>query len=107
MSPKLRTVLILMAVIVPADQLSKYWVAENVSPWAPLPIIEGFLQITHARNPGAALGILQELPIWVFIGLAGVALVLIGSFYRRLDPNDRLSAVSLGMKYSRRTWACT
>ena len=97
MSPKLRVLLLLVAIVVPLDQATKWWVETNIAPWEPWPLIEGFFQITHARNPGAALGLWQDLPIWVFIALTFVALGLITSFYRRLEPTDRLSAVSLGL----------
>jgi len=97
MSPKLRTLLLLLAVVVPLDQATKWWVAAHVSPFEPITVIEGFFRITHARNPGAALGLAQNLPVGVFIGLTVVALALIGSFFRQLDPNDRLSATSLGL----------
>ena len=63
----------------------------------PIQALDGFFRITHARNPGAALGLAQGVPVCVFIALTGVALVMIGSFFRRIEPHDRLSAVSLGL----------
>jgi len=100
MTPKLRTLISLMAVIVPLDQLTKSLVVayiERGGYWAPFASLENFFRVTHARNPGAALGFAQGLPVWVFVVLAGVALVMIGSFFRRIEPHDRLSAVSLGL----------
>jgi signal peptidase II len=100
MTPKIRTLLALVAVIVPLDQITKSLVSAGIergSYWAPFASLEGFFRITHARNPGAALGLAQGMPVWVFIALAGVALVMIGSFFRRIEPHDRLSAVSLGL----------
>ncbi len=97
MSPKLRIVLILAAVVIPLDQGIKWWIAANVSPGNPIEVIPGFFSLTHARNPGAALGLFQNLHISVFIGLTTVALVLIWSFYRQIDAEDRLSATALGL----------
>ncbi len=97
LSPKLYTLAAVLAVIVPLDQLTKYWVATNVSPWEPITVIEGFLKITHARNPGAVFGLAQELPVWIFIALTVVALLLIGSFYRSLEAGDQRQAISLGL----------
>jgi len=100
MTPKLRTLLALMAVIVPLDQLTKSLVVtyvERGSYWAPIAALDGFFRITHARNPGAALGLAQGVPVFVFVTLTIVALVMIGSFFRRIEPHDRLSAVSLGL----------
>jgi signal peptidase II len=97
MSPKLRTLCWLVAVIVPLDQLTKYWVAANVPYVGAIEVIQGFFRITHARNPGAALGLAQGAPIWVFIGLTLVALAMIGSFFRKIPAHDRLSAFALGL----------
>jgi signal peptidase II len=100
MSPKVRTLLALVAVIVPLDQLTKSLVSSGIergSYWAPIPALEGFFRITHARNPGIALGMFQEMPWFVPVALTVVALIMIYSFFRRLEPNDRLSALSLAL----------
>jgi signal peptidase II len=100
MSPKLRTLAILISVIVPLDQLTKALVVRNV-PYGgyavPFQALDGFFHITHSRNPGAALGIAQGVNVYFFVALTLVALVLIGSFFRRIEAADRLSAVSLGL----------
>jgi signal peptidase II len=41
-----------------ADQLSKYWVAQRLSPGEMIYLIPGFFQLTFVRNYGAAFGIL-------------------------------------------------
>ena len=96
-TPKLYTLAAVLAAIVPLDQLTKYWVATNVSPWEPITVIDGLLKITHARNPGAVFGLAQELPVWVFVLLTVAALWLIGSFYRSLEADDQRQALSLGL----------
>jgi signal peptidase II len=60
-------------------------------------VIDGFFRLTHARNPGAALGLFQQAPMWIFVALTAAALVLIGSFYRKLPQGDRFSASALGL----------
>jgi signal peptidase II len=100
MSPKLRTLLVLIAVIVPIDQLTKFLVVTHVergSYAVPIAALDGFFHITHSRNPGAALGLAQNVHVYFFVALTLVALGLIGSFFRRIDAADRLSAVSLGL----------
>jgi len=96
-SPKLRVLVLLCVAIVPLDQLTKAWVAANIPLYGGIDVIEGFFRITHARNPGAAFGFARGAPAWVFVVLTGVALVLIGSFYRRVPAGDRLSAFPLGL----------
>ena len=100
MSPKLRTLLVIVATVLPLDLLSKLWVATHVSPLEPIRVIPGFFSITHARNPGAALGLFQDVHVLFFIGLTILALGLLVSFYRKLEPGDRASAVALGLVLS-------
>ena len=100
MSPKLRTLLWILAVVVPLDQLTKQLVVSHIAPGdyiVPIQALDGFLRITHSRNSGAARGLLQNVGPYPFVVLTGVALLLIGSFWRRIDPHDRLSAVALGL----------
>ncbi len=97
MNPKVRVLLLAFAVVLPLDQLTKLWVVTRVSPFDPVEVIEGFFHITHSRNPGAALGLFQGTPVVVFVVLTLLAIGLVASFYRRLEPDDRLSAAALGM----------
>ncbi len=97
MTPKLRILGITLAVIVPLDQLTKYWVVKSVSPWEPISVLDGLFRITHARNPGAVFGLAQGLPVWVFVALTLVALWMIGSFYRSVEADDRKQAAALGL----------
>lgn len=57
MSSKTKRVVVLLAVIVAFDQLTKF----IVDRWMPLhhsiPIIDGFFNLTYVRNTGAAFGI--------------------------------------------------
>jgi len=96
-SPKLRVLLGVVAVVLPLDQLSKMWIASYVSPFAPLQVIPGFFQLTHARNPGMAFGFWQGVPSAFFIAVTLVALVLVAGMFRGIEREDRLSAVSLGL----------
>jgi signal peptidase II len=100
MTPKLRTLLILLVLIVPLDQLTKWLVETYIeagSYVAPIEALDGFFRITHARNSGGALGLAQGVPVFVFVVLVCIALVMIASFFRRIEPDDRLSALSLGL----------
>jgi len=97
MTPKLRALLIVVGTVLPLDYLTKLWIVRNVMPTDPIRVIPGFFSITHARNPGAALGLLQDVHVFFFIALTVVALGLILSFYRKADPQDRLSATALGL----------
>jgi signal peptidase II len=96
-TPKLRTLLVTLAVVVPLDQLTKWWVSANVSQFDPLVVIPGFFQITHARNTGMALGLFREMPVIFFIVATLIALVAVVSVYRQFPTPDRHAGVSLGL----------
>lgn len=97
MTPKLSRLLLVVGVVLPLDWLTKWWVVQNVIPLQPLTLIPDFLRITHARNPGMALGLLQGFPVYLFVGVTLVALVLVFSFYWQLRPDDRHHATALGL----------
>ncbi len=97
MTPKAKAVATCVLLVVPLDQLTKWWIATTIPHGGWIDVIDGFFRLTHARNPGAALGLFREAPMWIFIGLTTAALILIGSFYRKLPPTDRFSSSALGL----------
>jgi len=97
LSPKLRIVMSVAFCVIALDVVTKSLVAAYVSPYAPFEVIPGFFQITHARNPGGALGLFRTLPPWVFVLVTIVALGLIRSFYAALPSNDRYASTALGL----------
>ena len=104
MTPKLATLVASGTTALVVDQLSKLAVDALIpahSPEHSVTVVEGFFYITHARNPGAAFGLLLDWP-WewrlpVFVGVALLAFVVIGSFYRALAPGERFNSFALGL----------
>jgi signal peptidase II len=101
MSPKFRPFLGAFSIALALDQLTKWWISRTLGYADEIPIVEGFFHITHVRNPGAAFGVLasaaEPVRIFFFIGVALVAIGLIVSFFHKLAPGDRFSALSLGL----------
>jgi signal peptidase II len=104
MTPKLRYLLAAGLFALPVDQLTKAWVAVNVptgSVMDRITVVEDFFYITHARNPGAAFGLLVDWPwawrITLFVTVAAVAVLVVISFFRSLAPGDRFNAFALGL----------
>jgi len=101
MTPKLRIFSVALAVSLVLDQASKIWIVQSLSYADRITVIENFFYITHVRNPGAAFGLLASSPepfrLTFFITVTLIAIALIFSFYRRLAPGDRLSALALGL----------
>jgi signal peptidase II len=101
MTPKLRVLLGCTLVTVPVDQLTKYWVTNRIGLGERVEVIDGFFDLTHVRNPGAAFGLLSQVPDeWRLVGfafIAVVALMVLSYFFRDLAPGDRFSALALAL----------
>lgn len=98
-SSKFRTLVVVLLVALPADQLSKLVVEATLAPWDRIEIVRGFLYVTHTRNPGAVFGLFATVPedarFIAFIFVFLLALGLIGAIYRRLAPGDRVQTLGL------------
>lgn len=101
MTPKTKAFLAALAVSLPLDQLTKLAVVRLLAFGDRVAVIDGFFYLTHVRNPGSAFGLFASSPepyrSIFFIGVTSIAILMILSFYRRLAPGDRLSALALGL----------
>jgi signal peptidase II len=97
---KYRVGLLVFVVCVCADQLTKYLVETNLHFGDRRSVIEGFFYLTPVRNPGAAFGLGARWSPAVrggfFLSVSTVAVGIILSFFHKLAPGDRLSALALG-----------
>jgi signal peptidase II len=85
------------------DQVTKAWIIRNVPVGAEgLQLIPGFLSIVHARNPGAAFGVLGGFAYrhQLFLVFTAVAVVVILDLARKLPPTSRLMSTSLGLIFA-------
>jgi signal peptidase II len=100
MTPKLRIALLAFAASLSLDLLTKQLVMRHLVFSDRVEIIEGFFYLTHVRNPGAAFGLFatwhSEWRLGFFVGISLLALGIVISFFRKLAPGDRLSALALG-----------
>ena len=88
--------MLLVAVGVLLDQLSKIAAVEGLKNKSSFVLIDGVLQLTYHENRGAAFGILSDAR-WVFLSISTVAIVaiLFYIFYKKDMPT--LWLVSLSM----------
>jgi signal peptidase II len=105
MTAKLRIFLAVLAIALPLDQLTKWWINANLTiNFSKITVIDGFFYITHVRNPGAAFGFLRDAdPSWrigFFIGVSVLASFLVLGFFRSIPEEDRYTAASLGLIFS-------
>jgi len=90
--------LLFAALVLAADQATKYLVSTNVplgGTWSPLPGPQPLFQVVHAYNTGAAFGLFQNMNP-VFIGVAIVVSIGLILYARQVRGDQRLMGVALG-----------
>ena len=90
------------AVIVIADQLTKYLVIQHIPEGESIPVIEGVLHWTHIKNDGAIFGWFDDTR-WLFMILSTVGIiVMIGMlvYWVKKEPKDKLMQVILTLLIS-------
>lgn len=92
---------ILSPVILILDQLSKWWVLENIRLGDEIVIIPGFFEFVHVRNPGAAFSMLanwnSEYRHWFFFGIGIIALIVLLSLYTKSQAGQRKIHIPLAL----------
>jgi signal peptidase II len=87
--------LIVAALIVTFDQLSKLWIRAHLALGESLPLTDR-LSLTHVGNTGSAFGLLANRTVLlIIIGIASLLIVLL--FLRYLSQVTTLSMVSIGL----------
>ena len=93
--------IITIASVIGLDQLSKEIIRRTLELYDHVPVIPGFLDITHVQNTGAAFGLLNaaDFPFKavLMIGIAGIALVAIAAYATQLGVHERLARFGLSL----------
>ncbi len=91
--------IVLVALVLLIDQLSKTWIVENIPPGdmrQPVPALADYFQITHSANMGAAFGLFPQAGDLIRV----IALVVTAGlvfFYPRLPADAILSRIAIGL----------
>ena len=88
--------MIIAAIAVGLDQLTKWLVMTRMTEFQEIPIIEGFFSIQFVYNPGAAFGILTNQR-WLFVIVGIVALFLMFHYLRGPASRHWMSTLALGL----------
>lgn len=78
--------------LVAVDQLTKAYIAQTMRLHESIPVIPGFFNLTHIRNPGAAFGLLASSSsgfrtvFFLLTSLFAIGLLL--TIFFRLQPTD-------------------
>jgi len=92
---RLRLFLIVVALVVILDQLSKLWVRAHLALGESLPLT-GRLSLTYVGNTGSAFGLLaNQTFLLIIVGIASLFIILL--FLRYLSQVTTLSMVSIGL----------
>ncbi len=86
--------IIIIALAIALDQLSKYYIVKTVEYQSMIPVIDNFFYITYSRNKGAAWGILQN---GRFFFLALTLLVSAVMIYIIIKNSNKVLRTSLAM----------
>lgn len=90
-----------IAAVVLIDQLTKVLVRQSIALGESRTIIQGFLDLTHVQNTGAAFGLLNSVDFpykpWVMIAVASIALIAIAAYGTQLGFHDRVARLGLAL----------
>jgi len=100
MTNKYRYVSVLAAILVALDQATKIWIQNSISFYENIPVVQGFFDLVHVLNRGAAFGFLNQADIhwqtYFFIAVSALAVVLIFHLLKTVDRNDQYLFTGLG-----------
>lgn len=86
--------LLLSALIIVLDQISKLWVEARLPQYGSEPIISHF-NLVHLHNTGAAFSMFREAPKLMFIGLASIVSLGILSWLNKHRQDETFTAIGL------------
>ncbi len=86
--------IILFAVFIVLDQLTKYWAVHVLSHMTTMPVIKGVFHFTYVENTGAAFGILQQRKGFLVAATAVILLLILFYIYKK-RPKYPLFLLSL------------
>ena len=88
-------------VVVLADQASKQWAVSAVPLWRSVPVIDGFFNLVHVQNRGAAFGFLNrsdtDWQFWFFTAVTFVAVLVLFYLAKTAKERSPLLFTSLGL----------
>ena len=92
---KLRLLLIVTALVVILDQLSKLWIAANRPP-THLELLPGFINLVFVKNYGVVFGLLSgHTELHIALSVAGSVIILVFLHYH--PPTTTLGMLSLAL----------
>jgi signal peptidase II len=89
-------ILLIGMVLTAVDQVLKCLVRQHIRPGETIPVIDGFFNLSHVCNTGAAWGLLAGFQPWL-IGLSIVMLIALVAFRRHFLTDTLCHRVATGL----------
>ena len=93
--------LLLSALVILLDRLSKTWIIHHIRPGSAIPVVPRVFRLTHVLNTGAAFSLLENLPPYrVRIGLivfSVLAAILVFAMLWRVGRTFTLTSIALAL----------
>ena len=101
MNRKLHILLPILLLGVALDQLTKYLVLQNMPLGSQIPVLQGFFNLVHAHNRGAAFGLLSSWSLdfvrVFFVCTTGMVLAVVGYLWWRLPESQEAAALGYSL----------
>lgn len=90
------SIIIIVATII-LDQFSKYIVANQMTLYQSIPVINNFFHITYVENPGAAFGILAY-QTWFFLIITSLVVIVLAYYIFTLKKDQLLLKIAFALQ---------
>jgi len=99
---RLPWLLLISAAVIAADRLTKTWVAARIPLGGAIPVVPGFLRITHWLNDGAAFSLFADTASpqtvrWALIGFTTIAALAVFIALTQMGHRFTLTTVALAL----------
>lgn len=104
MKTKYKILLIVAPLVFILDQITKSIVVKYVDFGTRIPVVQGFFDIVHFRNTGAAFGMFanmsESVRVPFFYIIAAIAVVFLAIYYRSLPDHRRMLPFVLSLIFA-------
>ncbi|MBW1867420.1 MAG: signal peptidase II [Deltaproteobacteria bacterium] len=87
--------------VVALDQMTKALVLKTMALYHSIPVISGFFNLTHIRNPGGAFGFMARqgpgVRAFLFLAVSFLAIILLFYLYRKIPRSYQWLSAGLAL----------
>ena len=90
--------LMLTALVIALDQVTKYMVSIRMEEGDEFDVIRNLFAISYTKNPGIAFGMLNNGDVrWMLVAVSVIAVLVVGYYILRTPPSKKLLLCSLAL----------